>query len=77
MDLQLPKTFSTWQYVFKKKKKKHDKIVLPANCELKKIKVLISKTLFDSNISHHEFHLRKNLLKEYDEMKVEIQNLKT
>ena len=50
---------------------------MPAKCELNQIKVLISKTLFDSNISHHEFHLRKTLLKEYDEMKVEIQNLKT
>ena len=36
----------------KKKKKKHDKIVLLAKSKSKKIEVLISKVLIDSNISH-------------------------
>ena len=40
------------------------------------IKVLISKTLIDSNISHDEVVLRV-LLKEYDYMKEEIKNLNT
>ena len=36
----------------KKKKRKHDKIVLLAKSKLNKIEVLISKVLIDSNISH-------------------------
>ena len=41
------------------KKKKHDKIVLSANCKLNGIEVLISKTLINSNISHDEFFFNK------------------
>ena len=33
------------------------------------MEVLISKTLIDSNVSHDEFVLIKNVLKEYDKMK--------
>ena len=40
------------------------------------IEVLISKALIDSNISHDEFILIDNLLKEYDFMKEENKNLK-
>ena len=40
------------------------------------IEVLISKALIDSNISHDEFTLIDNLLKEYDFMKEENKNLK-
>ena len=39
----------------KKKKKKHDKIKLLGKDELNTIKVLISKVLIDSYISHDEF----------------------
>ena len=39
--------------------------------------VLISKAVIDSNISHDEFVLRNNVLKKYDDMKKEINNLKT
>ena len=53
--------------IFKKKKNKHDKIVLLAKSKLNIIEVLISKVLINSVISHDEF-----LLKEYDEMKEEI-----
>ena len=35
-----------------------------------------SKALIDSNISHDEFVLRSNVLKECDDMKEEIKNLK-
>ena len=59
-----------------KKKKKHDKIVLLAKSKLNSIEVLISKTLIDSNLSHNEFVLINNVLKEYDKMKEEIKNLK-
>ena len=53
--------------IIKKKKNKHDKIVLLAKSKLNIIEVLISKVLINSVISHDEF-----LLKEYDEMKEEI-----
>ena len=43
--------------MIKKKKKKHDKIVLLAKSKLNSIKVLISKALIDSVISHNEFVL--------------------
>ena len=63
--------------IIKKKKRKHDKIVLLAKFMLNSIEVLISKALIDSNISHDEFVLINNVLKEYDNMKEEIKNLKT
>ena len=43
------------RYVNKKKKKKHDRIVLLAKSKLNSMEVLISKVLIDSNISHEEF----------------------
>ena len=52
-------------------------MVLLAKPKLKSIEVLIFKTLIDSSISHHEFILMNNLLKEYYNMKKEIKNLKT
>ena len=47
-----------------------------AKSKLSSLEVLISKALIDSNISHGEFVLI-NVIKEYDEMKEEINNLKT
>ena len=41
-----------YKSIIKKKKKKHDKIVLQATFKLNSIEVLISKALIDSNISH-------------------------
>ena len=41
--------------IIKKKKKKHDKIVLLAKSKLNSIEDLISKALMDSNISHYDF----------------------
>ena len=43
-----------YKTIIKKKKKKHDKIVLLEKFELNSIEVLISKALIDSNIIHHE-----------------------
>ena len=60
----------------KKKKRKHDKIVLLVKSKLNSIEVSISKALIESNISHDEFVLI-NMLKEYDDMKEEIKNSKT
>ena len=52
-----------YKSIIKKKKKKHDKIVLLAKSKLNSIEVLISKALIDSVISHDEFVLINNVLK--------------
>ena len=41
------------------------------------VEVLISKALIDSVISHDEFFLINNVLKDYDKMEKELKNLKT
>ena len=61
-----------YKSIIKKKKKRNDKIVLLAKAKLNTIEVLI-----ESNISYDEFALINNMLKEYDDMKEEIKNLKT
>ena len=66
-----------YKSIIKKKKKKHDKIVLLAKSKLNSIEVLISKALIDSVISHDEFVLINNVLKDYDKMKEEIKNLRS
>ena len=66
-----------YKSIIKKKKRKYDKTVLLAKSKLNSIKVLISKDLIDSVISHDEFVLINNVLKEYNEMKEKIKNLKT
>ena len=63
--------------IIKKMKKRHDKIVFLAKSKFNTIEALISKALIDSVISHAEFVLINNVLKEYNEMKEEIKNLKT
>ena len=60
--------------MIKKKKKKHDKIVLLAKSKVNSIGVLISKALTDSVINHDEFVLINNELKEHDGMKEKIKN---
>ena len=45
-----------------------------AKSKLNTIKVLLPKALIDPNISHDEFVLIKNVLKEYDDKKEEIKN---
>ena len=69
--------FKKCKWIIKKRKKKHNKIVLLAKSKLNSIEVLISQDLIDSNIKYDEFILINNVLKEYDEMKEEIKNLKT
>ena len=66
-----------YKSIIKKKKKKHDKIVLLAKSKLNSIEVLISKALIDSVITDDEFVLINNVLKEYNKMKEEIKNLMT
>ena len=67
----------SYRSTIKKKKRKHDKLVLLTKSKLNRMEVLISKTLIDSVISHDEFALINNVLKEYNKMKEEIKNLKT
>ena len=64
-----------YELVIKKKKKNHDKVVFLAKAKLNSIEVLNSKTLIDSVISHDEFLLINNFLKEFNEVKEEIKNL--
>ena len=54
--------------------KKQDKIVLLAKIKLSTIEILISKVLINLYINHDEFVLVNNVLREYNEMKEEIQN---
>ena len=61
----------------KKKKKKHDKIVLSIIDKLNTITVLIYKALIDSYISHDEFVSVNNVLREYNEMKKLRKNSET
>ena len=51
--------------------------MLLAKPKLNSIEVLISKDLIDSNISHDEFVLISNVIKEYNNMEEEIKILKT
>ena len=60
--------------IMKKKKKKHDKVVLLAKYKLNSIEVFVSKTLINSNISHDELFFIENNLKELYDMKEEIKN---
>ena len=63
--------------IIKKKKMKHEKIALLAKSKLNSIKVLISKALIDSVISHDEFVLINNAQKQYNDIKEELKNFKT
>ena len=60
--------------IIKKKKKKHDKIVLLAKSKLNGIEILISKAIIDSVITHDEFVLINNALNKFDDMKEKIKN---
>ena len=60
--MQSLQEFKKYKSTIKKKKKEHDKIMLPEKAKLNTIKVLISKILIDSYISHDEFVSVNNLL---------------
>ena len=64
-----------YKSTIRKKKKKHNKIVLLAKFKLNSKEVVISKALNDSVI-HDECFLINNVLKEYNGMKEKIKNLK-
>ena len=54
-----------YKSIIKKKEKKHDEIVLLAKIKSNSIGVLICQASIDSNISHNEFILINNVLKEF------------
>ena len=58
-----------YKSIIKKKKKKHNKIVLLGKDKINTIEVLISKSLIDSYISHEEFVSVNNVLRENNETK--------
>ena len=60
--------------ITKKKKRKHDKIVLLEKAKPNTIEVLISKALIASCITNEKFAWINNVLKKYDYMKKEIKN---
>ena len=61
-----------YKSIIKKKKKKHDKLVLWAKSKLNSIEVLISKGSNHSCISHDEFVLINDVPKEYDDMNLKM-----
>ena len=63
-----------YKWIIKKKKKKHEKILLLAKSKLNSVEVLIFKVLIDLNISHDEFVLINNVPEEFDDMKEETKN---
>ena len=58
----------------KKKRKKHDKIVLTAKIKLRTVKFFIFEALTNLYANHDEFVSINNVLREYNEIKEDIQN---
>ena len=65
-----------YKSIIKKKRKKHDKIVLLAKSKLNSTEVLVFKVLINSNNSHDEFVLINNVLNEFYNLKEEAKNSK-
>ena len=64
-----------YKSIIKKKRKKHDKIVLLAKSKLNSIAALISNASINSNTSHDEFVLVNNVLKEFSDIKEKLKIL--
>ena len=52
----------------------NDKKVLLAKSKSNSVELLISKALIDSNIIHNEFDSINNVVKEYNDMKEDLNN---
>ena len=63
--------------VTRKKKKKHNKIVMLAKSKLNSIETLTSHALIDLYISHEEFKTIVNEKEKYEQMKESIKNIKS
>ena len=61
--------------VTRKKKKKHNKIIMLAKSKLNSIETLMSQALIDLDISHEEFKTIVNEKEKYDQIKESIQDL--
>ena len=62
--------------VTKKKKKKHDKIMVLARNKLNIVETLLSSALSDFDISHEEFAKTIDKKVKYEEIKENIKNVK-
>ena len=63
--------------VTRKKKKKHNKIVMLAKSKLSSIQTLMSQALRNLDISHEEFKTFVNEKEKYEQMKERIRNIKS
>ena len=63
--------------IARKKKKKHNKIVILAKNKLSSIESLMSQALIDLDISHEEFKTIVNEKEKYELMKESIRNIKS
>ena len=63
--------------VTRKKKKRHNKIVMFAKSKLDSIETLMSQTLIDLDISHEKFKTIVNEEEKYEQMKQNIRNTKS
>ena len=62
--------------VTRKKKNKHNKIIMLAKNKLNSIETLMSQALIDLDISHEEFETIVNEKEKYEQMKENIRNTK-
>ena len=65
-----------YKSIINKKKNTYDKIVLLGKSKVNRIKVLIFKTLIDSNVSHDECVLVNNVQKKYADIKKKKSQIK-
>ena len=65
-----------YKLLIKRKKKKHDKILLVAKTKLNSIVILVSKYLTDLDASHDDVFSINNVWKECNDMKEETKSLK-
>ena len=63
--------------VTRKKKKKHNEIVMLAKSKLNSIENLMSQVLIDLDILHEEFKTIVNEKEKYEQMKENIRNIKS
>ena len=63
--------------ITRKKKKKHNKIVMLAKSNLNCIETLMSQALIDLDISHEEFKTIANEKEKYEAMKESIRSTKS
>ena len=75
--MQLKQEFKSISQLSRKRKKKHEKIVLLGKDKLNRIEILISKAIIDSYICHDEFVSVNNVLRQYYEIKNEIKSPET